>query len=311
MSLALEIVWFRMLVTLLRPTAYAFTIMLAAVLSGIALGSAIAAPLLARGRPWLQILTVVQLLISIASVLSLNALGSLDTVARRLGPVLAGVGLDPYVVPIVIASLVAMLPTTLLLGFAFPVGLSLWAGASTDSSRRIGVFYSLNVCGAIAGSILGGFILLPMLGSRGSLIATAALALLSSVLLALSQWRMRPNFAGFMAIVGPIAFAMAALNAVDPFSIASHGSIRRARDVARGGRSDNRRRSRGRRRGRAPTGSCYLDGMHQASDYTPDGLRPPSHRRHAGAAASASAKARSSSDWAAEQRPGPSHATPG
>ena len=34
LSLALEIVWFRMLVTLLRPTAYAFTIMLAAVLAG-------------------------------------------------------------------------------------------------------------------------------------------------------------------------------------------------------------------------------------------------------------------------------------
>ena len=46
MSLALEIIWFRMLVIFLRPTAYAFTIMLACVLAGIAIGSAIAAPLL-------------------------------------------------------------------------------------------------------------------------------------------------------------------------------------------------------------------------------------------------------------------------
>ena len=53
MSLALEIVWFRMLVTLLRPTAYAFTIMLAAVLAGIAFGSAIAAPLLRAAARWL------------------------------------------------------------------------------------------------------------------------------------------------------------------------------------------------------------------------------------------------------------------
>lgn len=43
MSLALEIIWFRMLVVFLRPTAYAFTIMLACVLAGIALGSALAA----------------------------------------------------------------------------------------------------------------------------------------------------------------------------------------------------------------------------------------------------------------------------
>ena len=48
LSLALEIIWFRMLVVFLRPTAYAFTIMLACVLGGIALGSAIASPLLRR-----------------------------------------------------------------------------------------------------------------------------------------------------------------------------------------------------------------------------------------------------------------------
>ena len=51
MSLALEIIWFRMLVIFLRPTAYAFTIMLACVLAGIALGSAIAAPLLRHAPP--------------------------------------------------------------------------------------------------------------------------------------------------------------------------------------------------------------------------------------------------------------------
>lgn len=267
MSLALEIVWFRMLVTLLRPTAYAFTIMLAAVLTGIALGSAMAAPLLGRGRRWLQMLTVVQLLISIVSVLSLNSLGSLESVSPRMGPVLAGLGLDPYVVPIIIASLVAMLPTTLLLGFAFPIGLSLWAGATPDSSRRIGVFYSLNVCGAIVGSILGGFILLPLLGSRWSLIATASFALLSSVALALAQRRMRPNFAGFMTIVGPIAFAMSAVNAVDPFTITSHGSDNErvmwrkegvqttvaVHEVGQGSRTNR---------------IMLLDGMHQASDYS-------------------------------------------
>ena len=80
MSLALEIVWFRMLVTLLRPTAYAFTIMLASVLAGIAIGSAIAAPLLGRGRRWLEVLTLVQVAIAAAAVLSLNALDRFEAV---------------------------------------------------------------------------------------------------------------------------------------------------------------------------------------------------------------------------------------
>jgi spermidine synthase len=265
MSLALEIVWFRMLVTLLRPTAYAFTIMLAAVLAGIAAGSALATPLLARRGRWLPTLTVVQLVLAVAAVLSFNALAMHDRVGAALVPQLVAVGLEPYFGPILVASAMAMLPTTLLLGFAFPIGLSLWTGRVEGAPRRIGVFYALNVCGAIVGSIAGGFVLLPFAGSRASLVAASTLALVSSVYLAATQWRARPNFAGFMTIVGPVAFTMAALNAIDPFAVAmaDHSRDRllwREEGVQttveiheqRGGRSSR---------------VMYLDGMHQASDY--------------------------------------------
>jgi spermidine synthase len=212
-------------------------------------------------------LTVVQLGISLTAVLSLNALASVQKAVEWLVPPLQRLGFDPYLTPIAIASALAMLPTTLLLGFAFPVGLSLWTGHAEGSARRIGVFYSLNVFGAIAGSVLGGFVLLPLLGSRGSLIATAALALISSVMLAVPQWRLRPNFAGFMTIVGPVAFAMAALNVVDPFALTAETAHRGERlvwreegvqttvavhDTTRGGRTHR---------------VMYLDGMHQASDF--------------------------------------------
>jgi spermidine synthase len=265
MSLALEIVWFRILVTLLRPTAYAFTIMLAAVLAGIALGSALAAPLLRRGRSWMAVLTAVQLAIAVAAVLSLNTLVVLQDAHAWLVPILTDAGIEPYVAPIVVASMVAMLPTTLLLGFAFPIGLSLWAGAGGDSPRRIGVFYSLNVVGAILGSILGGFVLLPLLGSRGSLIASSALALGSSVLLAVSQWRVRPNFAGFMTIVGPVAFVMCAINAVDPHGVVAHGERVIWREE--GVQTTVAIHEAGRGPGGHPRRVMYLDGMHQASDY--------------------------------------------
>ena len=262
MSLALEIVWFRMLVAMLRPTAYAFTIMLIAVLAGIALGSAAAAPFLRRSRAWLPALTVVQLAIALAAVLSLNALWRTQQALSWISPLLTRFGIDASLGLPVAASLLAILPTTLLLGFAFPIGLSLFAGIGSDAARRIGAFYSLNVCGAIAGSLLGGFVLLPVFGSRGSLIATSAAALLSSVMLAASQWRVRPNFAGFMAIVGPVAFVMAALNAVDPHAITARDDERvmwREEGVQT---TVAVHESIGAR----PTRVMYLDGMHQASD---------------------------------------------
>jgi len=266
LSLALEIVWFRMLVMMLRPTAYAFTIMLAAVLCGIALGSAVAAPLLRRRRDWLAVLTVIQLLIALAAVLSLNALRYAGPATASVGPLASSLGLDQYLGPIIVASALAMLPTTLLLGFAFPIGLALWAGGGEGTPRRIGVFYSLNLCGAIAGSVAGGFVLLPILGSRGSLIATAALAALSSLMLALSQWRDRPNFAGFMAVVGPIAFVMAALNAANPYDVTTETAHRQERVLWRQEGVQTTVAIHDAGRGGRPNRIMYLDGMHQASD---------------------------------------------
>jgi spermidine synthase len=268
LSLAIEIVWFRMLVVFLRPTAYAFTIMLAAVLTGIAAGSAIATPLLRRRGSWLPVLTVVQLLIAVTAVLSLNALAYLQRAGTEIAPLMVRLGLNEYLAPIVVASLLAMLPTTLLLGFAFPIGLSLWAAHSDHPAQRIGTFYSLNVIGAIIGSIASGFLLLPWLGSRGSLIAISSLALSASVMLALTQWRARPNFAGFMAIVGPVAFAMSALNAADPFALADEQLHRNERVLWReeGVQTTVAVHE---RTTREAFRILYLDGMHQADDMAP------------------------------------------
>jgi spermidine synthase len=271
LSLALELIWFRMLAVYLRPTAYAFTIMLAVVLAGIALGSAVATPLLRRRREWLPVLTVIQLLIGLAAALSFNTLArsqALVEASRSTGSLLAALGLDGYLGPIVISSTAAMLPATLLLGLAFPMGLALWAGDDPrqDTSRRVGVFYSLNVLGAIAGSVIAGFGLLPSIGSQASLLVAAGLAVLSSVGLAATQWRDRPNFAGFMMLVGPVAFAMTALNTVNPFDVAFERFHRGERLLWREEGAQTTVAIHERSGGAKPMRVMYLDGMHQAND---------------------------------------------
>ena len=267
MSLALEIIWFRMLVVFLRPTAYAFTIMLACVLAGIALGSAIAAPLLRLRVRWLPALAVIQAVIGIAAVLSFNALTKTQAMIDVANPWFARLGLNTYLAPLVASSLAAMLPTTLLLGLAFPIGLSLWAGddPNDDTSRRVGAFYSLNVFGAILGSILAGFVLLPALGSRNCLIAVSALATVSSIALALSMRKANPPMAVTIAVVAPMLFLMAARIAVDPFDVAFkrfHGGetlLWRQEGVQTTVAIHERP-------GPPPMRIMYLDGNHQAND---------------------------------------------
>jgi len=267
MSLALEIIWFRMLVVFLRPTAYAFTIMLACVLAGIALGSAMAAPVLRRRGRWLPVLAVVQGLIGVTAVLSFNALARSQAVAEVATPWFAAMGLNTYLAPLVASSLVAMLPTMLLLGLAFPIGMSLWAGDDTsdETSRRVGAFYSLNVFGAILGSVLAGFVLLPAIGSRHSLIVVSALATSSSIALAWSQRATRPSFAYAVMGLAPVLFGVGAMWAVEPFDVAFARFHRNETLVWRqeGVQTTVAVHDRG---GNPPMRIMFLDGNHQANN---------------------------------------------
>jgi spermidine synthase len=267
MSLALEIIWFRMLVLFLRPTAYAFTIMLACVLGGIAIGSALAAPMLRRRRDWLPVLAVIQALIGFAAVLSFNALTRTQQAIETAAPLFERLGLNTYLAPLVASSIIAMLPTTMLLGLAFPIGLTLWAGddSSDDTSRRVGVFYSLNVVGAIIGSVLAGFVLLPQIGSRWGLILTAGLATASSLALAFACRRTDPRAASGIAIAAAVLYLGGAAAAVDPFEVAFERFHRRETVLWREEGSQTTVAVH-ERPGNPPMRIMYLDGNHQAND---------------------------------------------
>ena len=88
-SLALEVVWTRVLTLFLRPTVYGFALMLAAILAGIAIGSYIVTPFLDRRRKWIAILAGLELAIGIAAVLSFGLLAQMGPLAASLTPALS------------------------------------------------------------------------------------------------------------------------------------------------------------------------------------------------------------------------------
>jgi len=107
------------------------------------------------------------------------------------------------------------------MGVAFPIGLRVWAGRGADETgtiaRRIGQFYTLNVSGAIAGSLAGGFVLLPWFGSRASLAILATTIFGSGLLLlAVSELRRRSRLAA--GSLAAILFAAAIVASPDPFA---------------------------------------------------------------------------------------------
>lgn len=271
-SLALEVLWFRVLVIFLRPTTYSFTLMLGTVLAGIALGSYLASPILKRGRHLLAWLVGLELAIAVLALSSFQGLSltvySMNWLRRALtdSPVLA------YLSPLLVASLLAILPTALLLGMAFPIGLRVWAGSASDDGRAAklaGVFYSVNVCGAIVGAAGAGFVLIPRLGSTGTLLALSTVTLAGALLLALPLFAQQRRLATTLAAVALASFGLLAWNEVDPFEVALTHFHRNERRIWReeGVQTSvaiHERRTGARVQDRMRI--MYLDGMHQSND---------------------------------------------
>ena len=185
-SLALEVVWFRLMTLFVDATTYAFTTTLAIVLVGIALGGAAAARLLSRPRNWVRWLAVIQVATALGVVLSLGLLTWTDV------PLVADMRALQRV-------LLSFLLPSLLMGVSFPLLLRLGVPPSdtphddANAAARaalVGRFYGINVLGAIVGSLAGGFLLLPWLGTRLSLVAVAGVFAVAGLAVALLQRRM-------------------------------------------------------------------------------------------------------------------------
>ncbi len=261
-SLALEVIWFRVLVVFLGPTTYAFTVMLASVLAGIALGSALMTPVMRLRTNWLLVLAGLQAAAAIVAVRSFLPLRRAPSLPEWVQSLFRGGGWE-LLIPSAAAGAWAILPAAICMGLAFPVGLRLWTAMTDErhTAERIGVFYSVNVCGGIVGSILAGFVMLPSLGSRGSLIAVTALFLFSGVLLLVTTFKRQP-------IVALVAVAVVAV------------FVNEARSVPDLSESARRRRYHGGQIeweeegaqttvsvvGTAGNRVLYLDGQHQAND---------------------------------------------
>jgi spermidine synthase len=184
-SLALQVVWTRLLVLILGPTTYAFSIVVAIFIIGIAGGAALGARLAARTRQPAAGLA----LCLIASVgFSIAAAAAVDWSLLHMAGVVAqpdftfrdvlGRGV------LLVAGL--LLPTTLAFGAAFPFAVSLASASDADVTEGLGRIYAINTVGAIAGALLAGFVLIPAIGlhttirSVGVVVAAAAIAVLAA-----------------------------------------------------------------------------------------------------------------------------------
>src|SRR5262245_36584736 len=156
---------------------YSAAITLSAFMGGLCVGSWLAG-WLARGllRP-LFAYGVLELMVAFYAVSFAAILGWFD-------PLLSEIYRSDYVthpalyqIARAAVAFVVLLPPTAMMGATLPIVVQHFAVADRVLGARLGHFYAMNTLGALAGTIVGGFVLLPFLGVVSSLVASAAVNL--------------------------------------------------------------------------------------------------------------------------------------
>jgi spermidine synthase len=248
-GLALEVVWFRLLLLIVPATSYAFSTMLAIVLLGIAAGAAIAAARIPRSPDPLRTLARMQIATAVLVPLSMAALAYTYSIGWKTSGTIQ-------------ACVVAMLPATTLMGATFPYALAIWLrGAETRLASRVGVLYAINVCGAVLGSAAGAFVLLPIAGGRRSLLILAALYAAAGCAVAIARGgkSSTPTVATAGVLVVLTAFVLPDLDAT--VLARRYGRGEQPVFHAEGVQTTVRVH-----RQAGGTRVLYLDGLHQAND---------------------------------------------
>jgi len=185
-ALGLELAWFRLLVQVVGPSVNAFSITLAVFLAGIGLGSALLSAsmrYLPSGRAALVVSLVWTAVGASVPAYFLNEIpGWYLELWNEWGA--QGRAIDLMRSQATIAALI-ILPATLGLGAAFPA--ALWAceeatGATVDglkSAVLAGRLYFANTVGAVLGTLVWAFLVLPRLGAGGGIKMAAACAILA------------------------------------------------------------------------------------------------------------------------------------
>ena len=176
-TISTQVSWTRILTMVIGSSTYAFSIVVALFLIGLA-GGAWFIGRKDRSANLRRTLTVVEIITAASLFASLYVVNKLPWLLVRLGMNLdisswAGLlGLQ-----ILSATLLVLVPA-LLMGMVMPVVLE-WAAADPARSvARVGRAYAINTIGAIAGAFLTGFVLIPKTSTKFALVLSAAVCVI-------------------------------------------------------------------------------------------------------------------------------------
>ena len=178
-ALALEVAWTRLIATIIGPTTYAFALMAASFIVGIAIGSALGVRL-ARASSQRVIWLCATLVVTAGGTLAAAWFTAIDVplivaryvnVTNAFGPLLLR---EAVVVGLLVTS------ASITFGATFTLALAASSTGGVDSAARdTSLVYAANTIGAVLGSLAAGFFLLPQFGLASTFLHTSRLLIVA------------------------------------------------------------------------------------------------------------------------------------
>ncbi len=164
-----EVSWARLLALVLGSSVYAFGTLVVVLLAGLGIGSWWYGRLRLSAEGHLVAFGVLELLIGLTAAASLLIAPHLPFVYMRLFPVFKDAFGWTLGVQVGLTALMAFVPA-LLSGATFPAVVGSLGGAERRVGRMIGRAYGANTVGTVLGAFLAGFVLIPAVGLRATII---------------------------------------------------------------------------------------------------------------------------------------------
>ncbi|WP_141731080.1 fused MFS/spermidine synthase [Oligoflexus tunisiensis] len=165
-SMAYQTIWTRLISMVIGTTVYAFTVILAAFLLGIVLGSWLYRGWFARNS--LLALAWAQLTVGLFVLFSMPYFDELPFLFLKLFAETRENWILYQTARMLFVLAIMIIPTTCF-GLSFPLVVGICSHREEGTGRTVGNIYAVNTVGAIIGSFIGGFVLIPFLGLQKSL----------------------------------------------------------------------------------------------------------------------------------------------
>ena len=213
-ALIYEVAWTRVLSLVLGSSVYAFSLMLAAFILGLALGSAIVGRFVDRLRDTISGFALAELGIALTVLAAVPLFGQLPVAVVRMVQGFSGsfAALQAAEFGLVVAI---MIVPTLLMGAAFVLVSRACVSITGKVGRTIGVVYAANTVGAVIGAFSATFVWIPWIGTQHTILLASAVNGVIGVLLLVPILRPVPWRLSVAGLAAGACLAAAAIGLPD------------------------------------------------------------------------------------------------